>query len=761
MPTPAPSRLDDQRHDYTSDASDFAGDYEQRGTITSAEVTSDKEQLVTKGKMSLPSQLIRAALFGLAIGVPAMATTNAGNANIYLYQQELGVDSASILRASLFSGLISTFSALLFGFYSDSIETRFGRRRPFVLAGALLQAASIYLLCSPSMDFSPEGAADYLLAVSVVQNVAADIFGLSVAAWAAEVTQSAGERALLFGVMCFLSVATGLIMPILVIFTGLSPQDALSDYGKVLPTAGFACVLLLCTVVISGQFPATKRSPMLPNMRACFSNRPWLLYMVAKICLDVLQLGMSEISFVLLYFYKVPVIPQTELFKVTNTITLLANIPGLLGAMCAPMILKRVDGKTAVMAGFGAISVALTVWAVAMFTADVQESHSLDFLYVMVVLVSCFTGLFAVALNVLGADCLDYDELQTLKRREGVYKALEVVPQQFINVALGGIPGVTLSFCGVAKIPDGIPGVTLPAGAPWPSTAFYFWSRCWCSIVPLAACLTAIYFVKQYPITSKVHAAIMELLRSKRGQASGSAASPEADFESSTDHQDRGRVLLSADVDPVTQLPLTSFGPMSSTGVTLRVGGVPMQFHQWLGYFSGADLLALSGGWKKRWMAKYAFGACAFTTYMLLAFTMGESTFVNARALGVLSEDSYRSLGTLVLTLGACFSLPVIYYGLQFKAAKMIFYQSDANRAMLHDFMRSNLKHFRASEEASELFASSAPSSSSGSEVEFSISDPDLDRLTTAPVVLRELVKHGLCIAVLVLMAVYVWNPLF
>ena len=186
MPTPAPSRLDDQRHDYTSDASDFAGDYEQRGTITSAEVTSDKEQLVTKGKMSLPSQLIRAALFGLAIGVPAMATTNAGNANIYLYQQELGVDSASILRASLFSGLISTFSALLFGFYSDSIETRFGRRRPFVLAGALLQAASIYLLCSPSMDFSPEGAADYLLAVSVVQNVAADIFGLSVAAWAAE-----------------------------------------------------------------------------------------------------------------------------------------------------------------------------------------------------------------------------------------------------------------------------------------------------------------------------------------------------------------------------------------------------------------------------------------------------------------------------------------------------------------------------------------------------------------------------------------------
>ena len=69
------------------------------------------------------------------------------------YNQVLGVSAALCGTAFLIASLIDGFSDPIVGAFSDSVNTRWGRRHPFMFAAALPMGIFFYLLYQP-----PRGA---------------------------------------------------------------------------------------------------------------------------------------------------------------------------------------------------------------------------------------------------------------------------------------------------------------------------------------------------------------------------------------------------------------------------------------------------------------------------------------------------------------------------------------------------------------------------------------------------------------------------
>ena len=74
------------------------------------------------------------------------------------YNQVLGVSAALCGTAFLIASLIDGFSDPIVGAFSDSVNTRWGRRHPFMFAAALPMGIFFYLLYQP-----PSGLEEYQL----------------------------------------------------------------------------------------------------------------------------------------------------------------------------------------------------------------------------------------------------------------------------------------------------------------------------------------------------------------------------------------------------------------------------------------------------------------------------------------------------------------------------------------------------------------------------------------------------------------------
>ena len=89
----------------------------------------------------------------LAYAAPAFALAVVG-IPIYVfipkfYSDVVGVNIAVIGSVLLGVRLFDAITDPLIGFLSDTTQTRFGRRRPYIAVGAVLLAISIYLLFNP------------------------------------------------------------------------------------------------------------------------------------------------------------------------------------------------------------------------------------------------------------------------------------------------------------------------------------------------------------------------------------------------------------------------------------------------------------------------------------------------------------------------------------------------------------------------------------------------------------------------------------
>ncbi len=130
------------------------------------------------------------ALYGLP-GLPLAAVTLPVYVHIpTFYAVEVGLGLGAVGAILLFARLWDAVTDPLVGFLSDRTGGRFGQRKPWLLAGALLTALTGYLLLNP-----PAGASSaYLLIVTVLLYLGWTMAVLPYNAWGAELSDDYHHR---------------------------------------------------------------------------------------------------------------------------------------------------------------------------------------------------------------------------------------------------------------------------------------------------------------------------------------------------------------------------------------------------------------------------------------------------------------------------------------------------------------------------------------------------------------------------------------
>lgn len=326
----------------------------------------------------------------------------------------LGIDAALAGTIMFVSKLYDMALNPLVGTWSDRARTPWGRRRPFVLAGAVVASIALILLFNVPTFGSSNTTVAYMVGALIVLATGYTLFNVPYLSMPAEMTTSFHERTVLMSYrVLFVSIAT-------IVSTGAAPALIQWAGGG---RAGFAAMSwLVAGVCFSAMLAAffgtararfTERSTMSLSVaeqaRLAWSNQPFRVFIAAKF----LQLVGLSASSVALPFLMTTALGRggygLAMFGVAGTVGTIASMPLWVRAA------KRFGKRDVYIASIVVFAITKMSWLL----ATPQESD------VVFVIRAVFTGITSGGIMLLGTsllpDCAEYDFKQTGLRREGLY----------------------------------------------------------------------------------------------------------------------------------------------------------------------------------------------------------------------------------------------------------------------------------------------------------------------------------------------------
>ena len=413
--------------------------------------------------MSTPASPTR-LYFGWSLGTLAMSSLlNTQTAMLMVYLiSAVGVAPAIAGSLVFISKIYDGITDPLMGIISDRTNSRWGRRRPYLLAGGVLAALSVIGLFSVhTVTFAPTQV--WILVMLLVAATAYTVFNVPYMSMPAEMVQDPYERSKLMSFrVAWIAVGT---------FVGIALAPRMMAYARdnfgVPETEAFSMMSLITAAIILiasiGCFVATRDAaatertrlqvPFREQARSALSNHPFL------ILLGIKYLGLYALSATVAtnIFFVRQVMQQSE------AIMLWYGLAYMLGTLVAitPWVLvsKRLSkAHTLALSAAMAACVNLT-WLL----SGPEEPVALYMLRAFVLAVSN-GGMLLMGQSLL-PDVMEYDYQKTGLRREGLYAGLYSFVEKLAFATAPLTLGVLLSSMGF------VPG--LPRTAAQPESALW------------------------------------------------------------------------------------------------------------------------------------------------------------------------------------------------------------------------------------------------------------------------------------------------
>ena len=431
------------------------------------------------------------------------------------YYVELGI-SLYTMSAIIFAARLSdAFTDPLIGVLSDKTKSRWGRRKPWIAAGAPLLMLSLYMLFVPPTDVS----AWYFGFWIVTLYLAFTIVDLPYFAWGAELSPLYEQRTIItarreqfhfLGTISFnllpiaaataiffsradFSSVTEVFQNFAVEFTSIMEERA-SHIDVILSwLANFVLVLIPVTFVMALLFvpePAQKVIPrrkptFIASLRVVRRNGPYIRLLV---CYTVSVLG-AGMTAVLSYFFVKHVIGAGELYPIYLLVYYASSI---LGLPLWTQLSKRIGKHRAYR---------VAIFWFAFWASWIPFIPSGQFGLFLVIM--CFKGSAVGALlaipAAMAADAVDIDSARTGEQRAGLYFSVWGFLKKGAN-ALGGAIGLAaVALFGFDALAD----PALAGTAEGNSSGSLFMLAVLYSIVPAGFKFIALPFIWNYPLTEE------------------------------------------------------------------------------------------------------------------------------------------------------------------------------------------------------------------------------------------------------------------
>jgi GPH family glycoside/pentoside/hexuronide:cation symporter len=302
----------------------------------------------------------------------------------------------------------------LIGTLSDRTHSRWGRRRPWLLAGALLCPLSVIAVFNPPVAFEGNALYGFVLFALLFYCSAYSIFSIPYMALGTEMTDHYGERASVMAWRTFFVYSAGVVIasgaPALVAQLG---GDRAAYSSMSLAAAAVVGLTMLWVVFFTGSARVTQRSTEILDARSWLktvvSNTPYLMILLTKM---TLQLGTAFTGAAMLFFMSY-VLGKGE--GALAKYSLVSNLVGIAAVPLWSKALKRIERRTLFIALLFGNILGYVSWML----ATPQEPDAL-FLARAFFQGSVGSGSVLVALAML-TDTIELDRLTTGQRREGLF----------------------------------------------------------------------------------------------------------------------------------------------------------------------------------------------------------------------------------------------------------------------------------------------------------------------------------------------------
>jgi GPH family glycoside/pentoside/hexuronide:cation symporter len=472
---------------------------------------------IAKGSFVMKTKLSQAGdtlgfwyLFGFGAGGLALNYSTVAVQAIAMpfYQMTLNINPVSLGIVLALPRLWDAFTDPLMGKISDNFHSRWGRRRPFVMIGAILMALAFGMIWMVPTNWSEGPQLAWLAITSITFFTCSTIFAVPLSCLYYEATPDYHERTRVMGFTTFWNRIGELtyqwMFPLSQIAFFASPVVGIRSVGW-----GIALFFLALPGLVSGYLGrermagiAEKQAPVRfwVTVRSAFMNRAFL-YLIFIFMATMLTGYLAAVMdyYLLVYYICGGDLKEGSFWK--GVISSGYAIVGFAGIPILGYCSKKIGkNRTFALVMVLVIVGSLSRWWI--FRPGAGWWILLDpvlgggFLWVAVMMLA----------GSIFADICDDDELRHGQRREGVFGAAY---SWFMKLV------VSVSFMIVGFVLGGLGFDASLGGDQAPET--FFWMRFFHAFVPPISALFCIFFLWRFPITPEKAAETRRILEARRG----------------------------------------------------------------------------------------------------------------------------------------------------------------------------------------------------------------------------------------------------
>lgn len=426
---------------------------------------------------------------------------------LYYYQDIMGVSAIAMGIILMAARVFDAFNDPIMGIIVAKTKTRWGRFRPWLLVGTLLNAVVLYFMFAAPPALNGKGLVAYAAISYVLWGVTYTMMDIPFWSMIPAFTEGGKERE---NLTTLARSCAGVGSALITIITMICVQK-LGNGDERIGFRSFALIIAIVFVVFIGFTCITIRekstvdvdSPSVGQMfRALIDNSQ----AIAVVVTIVLVNGSLYItSNLLIYFFKYDMAGATWYNSYTLFNTFGGAIQILSMMIFFPLFRKFISSIQVCYVSFGMAIIGYGV----LFVMMCLGVNSLGALLVPAFFIFMAFGMLTVLTTIFLANTVDYGELINKRRDESVIFSM----QTFVVKLASGIAALIASIClSICKLSDDTSNVQMAADAVNGSSVIGL--RMTMAVIPMIGLLAAVLiFRKKYFLTEEKMAEIVAQLK--------------------------------------------------------------------------------------------------------------------------------------------------------------------------------------------------------------------------------------------------------
>lgn len=428
---------------------------------------------------------------------------------LYYYQDILGVDAIAMGMILMAARVFDAFNDPIMGVLVAKTRTRFGKFRPWLLIGTLLNAVVLYLLFAAPPALDGRGLVVYAAVIYIVWGVTYTMMDIPYWSMIPAFTQGGKERE---GLSTLARSCAGVGSAIITVITmicvdrlGKGNERVGFQYFSLIIAILFVVFILITCIAIKEKSTVNVDAPSVGQMfKALIQNDQAMTVVIAIVLINS---SIYITSNLVIYYFKYDFggLGWLESYTLFNVF---GGAIQILSMMLLFPLLRRFMSSIKVF--YVSFCMAIAGYAVLLCLMFINL-QSVYLLFVPAFFIFAANGILNVLTTVFLANTVDYGELKNDRRDESVIFSMQTFVVKLASGVAALVASIALSLCHLNRDTESeIPAIG----------GNVVGLRMTMTLIPIVGLLIAVfYFHKKYILSEKKVEEIAAKVRERRGQS--------------------------------------------------------------------------------------------------------------------------------------------------------------------------------------------------------------------------------------------------